>query len=87
MFLKKKSTHATPCLVVHVVVAVLFLVAAIAALLGVYHSHVLKAGVLVFGTSSGSLALIAFAVTLAFFMKALKHCCGSCEACGMNGKK
>lgn len=87
MFLKKKPTHTTPCLVVHVIVAVLLFVAALAALVGVYNSHVLKAGVVVFGTSSGSLSLIAFAVTLAFFMKAMKHCCGPCEACGINGKK
>ena len=77
---KKKATHMGACLALHVVVAVLLFVASIAALLGVYKAHMLSSG-FVFGTTSGSLALLAFAVSLSLCMYQLKCCVTKCEAC------
>lgn len=63
--------------------------ATIASLLGVYKAHFLSTG-LAFGTTSGSLALIAFAITLVAFSKAVHSCC-PCSGCVMppvsNSKK
>lgn len=80
---KKKSPHAGACMVLHVVVAVLLFVASIAAILGAYKAHVLTSGGLAFGTTSGSLALIAVALTLKCCMKQVCACVTKCEACGV----
>ncbi len=77
----KKSTHGATCLAVHVVVTVLLFVASIAALLGVYKAHMLSSGA-AFGTTSGSLSLVAFSITLSLCIYQLKCCLTKCEACG-----
>ena len=79
---KKKSPHVGVCLALHVVLAVLLLVAAVAAAVGAYKAHMLSSG-LVFGTTSGSLSLLAFAVTSSLWMKQMKCCVTKCEACGV----
>ena len=80
MFNLKKSTHKPSCLFMHLVVSALLLLVAIAAFIGVYKAHVLADG-LTFGTTSGSLAIIAFVVAFLAFMKSMKACMGKCESC------
>lgn len=80
MMFSKKSPHKPACLVTHIVVGALLFLASIAALLGVYMSHVLSTG-LTFGTSSGSLSLIAFAICVMAFGKQMKACAGKCDMC------
>ena len=79
---KKKSPHAGACMVLHVVVSVILFIAAVAAVMGVYKAHVLSNG-LAFGTTSGSLAIVALAVVLHVWMKQMIACVTKCEACGV----
>ncbi|MEK7591747.1 MAG: hypothetical protein AAB489_06140 [Patescibacteria group bacterium] len=79
---KKKASHLGVCLALHVVVAILLFVAAVAAVMGVYKSHVLSSG-LVFGTTSGSLSLLALSVTLAVWAYQTKCCVTKCDACNV----
>lgn len=83
MLFSKKAPHTPACMVLHLVVAALLLLAAVAALVGVVMTHVEggDAITMVFGTSQGSLALIAFGLTSTFFVKQLKGCCMRCEVC------
>ena len=76
----KKTSHNLSCLVGHLVVAFLFLLVTIASFVGVYMTHVSQDHV-TFGTSGGSLALLAFAVNLGFLVNALKECWRKCEIC------
>jgi hypothetical protein len=85
MFFHKKAPHKPGCMVMHLVLAGLLLLAAVASLLGVYLSHFLESG-LTFGTSAGSLSLIAFTFTVTMFLHQLKACMTSCEICSP-GKK
>lgn len=91
-FCKKKNPHDPGCFVCHLVVMILLFVATLAAFMEVLASHyvVLKGAreaTILFGTSTGSLSLIAFAVTVTFWAKSFKACMSGCEACGVNGKK
>ena len=95
-FGKKKNPHDTPCMVCHLVVAVLLFLASLAALVGVIMSHYSgmllaqdngQSSMMLFGTNAGSLSLIAFSVTTAIWVQSLKACMMGCEACGTNGKK
>ncbi len=79
-FHKKKTPHQGACMVLHLVVAGLLLFASIAAFVGVYKAHVLDAG-LVFGSSSGSLSLLAFAVCLTLWMQQMRNCATPCDVC------
>ncbi|MDD4319865.1 MAG: hypothetical protein PHW10_06115 [Candidatus Peribacteraceae bacterium] len=77
----KKSSHKPACLVAHLLVAAVLLFTSVAALVGVYLSHVLSSG-LVFGTSSGSLSIIAFVVSVMALGKQVRLCCEKCACCG-----
>ncbi len=66
----------------HLVVAGLLLFATIAAFVGVYKAHVYDDG-LAFGTTAGSLSLLAFAVCLVLWMHQMKACATKCEVCDM----
>ncbi|OGJ56278.1 hypothetical protein A3D88_01295 [Candidatus Peribacteria bacterium RIFCSPHIGHO2_02_FULL_52_16] len=79
---KKKSPHVGVCLALHVVLAILLFVASVAAVIGAYKAHVLSSG-LVFGTTSGSMSLLALAVASHFWMKHMKCCVTKCEACNV----
>lgn len=68
-------------MVLHLVLAAFLTLAALAALVGVYQAHFLDIG-LTFGTTSGSLSLIAFGVTLMFWLQQVKACMVKCEFCG-----
>ena len=80
MFFHKKAPHTPGCMVVHLLVALLLFLGSVASLVGVYKSHVMPEG-LTFGTTSGSLALLAFAVTITLFLKQVKNCFMKCEVC------
>jgi len=71
------------CLYVNIIISVLATLASIAALVGVYKAHVLSTG-LAFGTTSGSLSLLALAITLFLLKKALDNC--SCQISGASKK-
>lgn len=77
---KKKSAHVGACMALHAVVAVILFVAAIAAVVGVYKAHVLSSG-LAFGTTSGSLSIMALSLVLTCWMKQTIACVTKCEAC------
>lgn len=80
---KKTDTCSTGCLVTKWVLCLLLLLIAIAALIGVYQTHVLDlAPVRVqFGSTSGSLAIIAFVASSVACMKHMISCMGSCAVC------
>ena len=69
------------------VVALLTTLTTIATLIGVYSTHMV-AGVWKFGTVDGSLALIAFLVSVMCWLKLVKKMCpckgmgGACAGCG-----
>lgn len=56
-------------------IALLLFLAALGALVGMYKAHFLGGG-MVFGTTSGSLSILAFSVTLTLWAKFMCHCCG-----------
>ena len=71
---KNKNGLCTVCGVTNIIVGALAVVASLAAITGVYQAHVLSTG-LVFGTTSGSLSLLALAVNL-FLVKKASAACG-----------
>lgn len=83
---KKKSPHTTECMALHVVIMFVMLIMTLVAGLGVYMSHVTSQGLL-FGSATGSLAILAFVASLMIFFKSLKACMSPCEVCMTNGKK
>lgn len=78
---KSKNSGCTSCMVTNIVTAVLLLVATVAAAIGVYKAHFLAAGA-TFGTSNGSLSIIAFVLAVTLCAKSCKMCC-----CSMDQKK
>lgn len=69
----KSGPMCTVCMVITWIIAILVLLAAVASILGVYKAHVLAGGA-TFGTTNGSLSLIALAVNLAFLVKMMAYC-------------
>jgi hypothetical protein len=69
----------TPPMWIHWIVTALLFLTSLAALVNVYKSMFPVTGA-TFGTTSGSLALIAFAVNVGLWTKAM-HCCmgGACK--------
>ena len=84
---KQTSSCSTGCLVVKWVVCVLLFLTSIAALVGVYQTHVIVGAdparvAIQFGSTSGSLAIIAFVVSVLAWCKKMVCCMsGSCEVC------
>ncbi len=69
--------------------ALFLLVITIAALIGAYMAHVMPDGV-VFGTTNGSLSLIAFTAAIVLLGKQMRKCCpcgGCCSCCAIPAKK
>lgn len=84
MFFHKKAPHQMGCLAVHIGVAVLMLIAAIASLVGLIMAHYDPAdGSLIFGTPAASLSIVAFTVTLALLMGQCRNCMSPCDVCAM----
>ncbi len=81
---KAKNSGCSGCTLTNVVSTVLLFISALASAIGVYKAHVLAAGA-TFGTSNGSLSLIAFALSLTLLTKSMKACCGC--SCDMPSKK
>lgn len=89
MALLSKKSQGCPlgCVISKWVVAILLLATSIAALVGVYQTHVISGSdasrvVIQFGSTSGSLAIIAFVVSVMAWGKKMASCMsGSCEAC------
>lgn len=76
---KKKAGGCSGCSSANIVAMVVYLLTTVAAGVGVYKAHMLMAGA-TFGTSNGSLSLIAFAISISLLHKACKKCCGcGCE--------
>lgn len=74
-----KVSGCTGCSVGNILSLVLLAVATVASAIGVYKAHVLSTGA-TFGTSNGSLSLIAFVLAVTLLHKACRKCCGcSCE--------
>lgn len=73
------------CKVVGLILGILVLVAMIASLIGLYNAHMVG-GVWTFGTTEGSLSLLAFAFAAFVFKKCMAMCpCrskGMCPGCG-----
>jgi hypothetical protein len=74
------------CKITKILSAVLLFVVTIAALIGVYETHIISGSevagtMLQFGSTSGSLAIIAFAIALTTFLKQMMCCMMPCEVC------
>lgn len=85
LFHKKSHAHSGPCLILHLIAAGLLLFVTLLSLLGVFLSHVDAQG-LVFGTSAGSLSILAFSATLVLFLQHLRNCMTPCEICAVMEK-
>lgn len=87
LFRKKKSSSCSAaCMTLKWVVNILLILAAVAALIGVYYTHVITGDeterlALQFGTTGGSLAILAFTVAVVSWSKQLVACLGPCEIC------
>lgn len=57
---------------------ILYFLATVAALMGVYQTH-FGIGTMNFGSTSASLALIAFAISLHLWIKCMHRCCCDCK--------
>lgn len=75
MFRKHSDAKCPGCTVIRWVVTVILSLTSLAALIGAYKAHVLAGGA-TFGTTSGSLSLLALSVTLALWAKCAVCCCG-----------
>jgi len=86
-FLKKQKGQCSPmCMGVKWLLALFLFLAAVASLIGVYETHVLIGAdpdrfMMQFGSTSGSLAILAFAISATCFMKQVLRCMGPCEVC------
>ena len=83
---KKQPKCSVMCLFMKTLVGLLFTIAALASLAGVYETHVITGSpaarvILQFGTTSGSLAIIAFVLALTVWVKTLKSFKSPCEVC------
>ena len=83
---KKSSGCAAGCVFMKWLVALLLFIVTIAALIGVYETHVIvREGatdiLLQFGSTSGSFAIIAFTIALMAWVKTMIAIGKGCEVC------
>lgn len=80
---KKPQTCALPCRIIKWTVCVLLLVVAVAALVGVFQTHFIDTNPMriQFGSTSGSLSILAFTVAIVAWGKKMACCMGKCEVC------
>jgi hypothetical protein len=91
MSLLKKSKPAScsiGCVMTKWTLAVLLFVAAIAAGIGVYNTHIFTAAeggriIVQFGSGNSSLAIIAFCIAAVCWSKQMRRCMGKCEVCSV----
>ncbi len=79
---KKKGMACAACEALSLVSLVLNAVVTLAALVGVFKAHVLSSG-FAFGTSTGSLSIVALVLCLFFLQKTVVTCC----SCTIETKK
>lgn len=84
---KKAPQCSTGCMIAKWVICILLFLVAVAALIGVYETHVIIGSdpasfKMQFGSTSGSLAIMAFAIAVSTWFKKLVSCMGKCEICG-----
>lgn len=80
---KGKNAICMSCNATTMVIGVIAVIASLVALIGVFKAHVLST-TFAFGTTSGSLSLMALALNL-FLVKKISSCC-PCQ-CGVPAKK
>ncbi len=84
---KKHAGCSTSCTVGKWIVCLLLLLVAVAALVGVYQTHVIVGTdparfAIQFGSTSGSLSILAFVVAVMAWGKKMSCCMsGTCEVC------
>lgn len=83
---KKADTCSTSCLVAKWGLCVLLVLVTLAALVGVWETHVIIGTdparfAVQFGSTSGSLAIMAFVIASVSMMKHMVCCMSSCEVC------
>jgi hypothetical protein len=83
---KKADTCSTGCLITKWALCILLFLVSVAALIGVYETHIITGTdpvrfAVQFGSSGGSLAILAFTVASVSFMKQILCCLGPCEVC------
>ncbi len=81
---KKHATCSPACMIMKWVVCILLLLVSIAALIGVYQTHVLVGAGTIrfqFGSTSGSFAILAFSIAVTAWGKKMKCCMMPCEVC------
>ena len=69
----KSADMCSVCMIITWIIMVLTALVTIAALIGVYKAHILAGGA-AFGTTNGSLSLVALIASLAFLMKMMQYC-------------
>jgi hypothetical protein len=81
--MSKKQSCPLGCVLTKWIVCALLILAAAAALVGMYETHILGLAPvrLQFGSTSGSLAILAFSVAVVSAMKQLVCCMSKCEVC------
>ncbi len=85
-FHRKQNAHRGPCMAIHLLAAGLLLFATLLALAGLFLAHVDAMGVTL-GSTSGSLAILAFSATLVLFLQHLRNCFAPCEICAAEAKR
>lgn len=75
---KKSSGVCVFCEWMSVILTALAAIASLAALAGLYKAHLMSSG-LVFGTSTGSLSIIALVISLSFLKKTCDGCMCECK--------
>ena len=83
---KKGSQCPTGCMLTKWVICILLFLAAVASLIGVYETHTAigtdpMSFSLQFGSTGGSLAILAFCVAVLAWKKQLVSCMSACEIC------
>ncbi len=83
---KKVGTCSTGCMVTKWALCLLLLLVSLAAIVGVYETHIIIGTdparfAVQFGSTSGSLSIIAFVLASVACMKHMVACMGPCEIC------
>lgn len=80
---KKHATCSPACIGIKWVVCVLLLIVSVAALVGVYETHFLSLSPMrvQFGSTSGSLSIMAFALAVTCWGKKMAACMSKCDVC------
>ena len=80
---KKQPVCVLPCRIIKWTMCALLFIAALAALVGVFQTHVIDMSPMRIqcGTTSGSLSIVAFTLSVMAWGKKFAICMGKCEIC------